>query len=67
MYLNEIDVDAICIMHTRIKDILNCLKELKKVWGGLIGVYPNSSSYNNSKNLESTEWALNKSCKKKNL
>ena len=58
MYLNETDVDAICIMHTRIKDTLNCLKELKKVWDGLIGVYPNSSSYNNSKNLESTEWAF---------
>ena len=29
MYLNEIDVDAICIMHTRIKDTLNCLKDLK--------------------------------------
>ena len=58
MYLNEIDIDAICIMHTRIKDTLNCLKELKKIWDGLIGVYPNSSSYNNSKNLESTEWAF---------
>mgnify|MGYP001474126893 CR=1 FL=1 len=31
---------------------------LKKIWGGLIGVYPNSSSYNNSKNFESTEWAF---------
>ena len=34
------------------------IKELKKIWDGLIGVYPNSSSYNNSKNLESTEWAF---------
>jgi S-methylmethionine-dependent homocysteine/selenocysteine methylase len=45
-------------MHTKIEDTLICLKKLKTLWKGLVGVYPNSSSYNNSNNINSTEWAF---------
>ena len=56
--IENIGVDVICIMHTKIEDTLICLKELKTLWKGLVGVYPNSSSYNNSNNINSTEWAF---------
>ena len=66
MYLNEIDVDAICIMHTRIKDTLNCLKELKKYGMGLLECTQTLALIITRKILSLPNGLLNKSCKKKN-
>ncbi len=52
------NIDAIHIMHTEVEHVLPSLKVLKNSWDGLIGVYPSSSTYANSVNLTSTEWAF---------
>ena len=56
--LSSDDIDAIHIMHTEIENVLPSLKVLKSSWNGLIGAYPNSSNYANSKDLKSTKWAF---------